>query len=195
VDQADHFLIIIAETDKHELEGIDPQLIMSRNRAFKPYMDWRNQKENQGKFTWTLGLYATPAMAIEARLTQKACWQQIIKACYLDKQDPIKEWQRAQVLIRQTKDKLNQLDIDKLHVVSDKTDLWIGLDQNRKWLGGDGRNIPSFEVFISPDWRRTEGKVYFDQPLYRDGNLIKNITLKFSQGRITECSAGYAKIF
>ncbi len=189
VEQADHFISIIAESDKHELEGIEPRLIMNRNKAFKPYMDWRNSKENSGKFTWTLGLYATPAMAKEAGLSQRSCWQQIIKACYLDQANPIAQWKKAQQLINQTKDKLNQLKIDKLHIVAEATDLWIGVDQNRKWLGGDGRNIPSFEVFISPDWRRTQGTVFFDQPLYRDGNLIKDITLKFDQGRVVQSSA------
>ena len=66
VDQIDHSIGIISETNKHELEGIDPARIMAKNLAFKPQKDWLDQKENQGKFTWTLGLYGTPAMAKEA---------------------------------------------------------------------------------------------------------------------------------
>jgi aminopeptidase len=128
-------------------------------------------------------------MASEANLSLRQCWQQIIKACFLDQPDPIKEWQKAQKLINQTKNKLNILKIKKLHLVAHNTDLWIGLDQNRKWLGGDGRNIPSFEIFISPDWRQTSGHIFFDQPLYRDGNLIKNIFLEFSNGQITKSQA------
>ncbi|MDD4785046.1 MAG: aminopeptidase, partial [Candidatus Shapirobacteria bacterium] len=42
VKQADHFLMILAETNYHELEGIDPKKIMERNLVFKPYNDWRD---------------------------------------------------------------------------------------------------------------------------------------------------------
>jgi aminopeptidase len=189
VDQADHMLTIIAETDLHELEGVDPRFIMEHQTARKPYMDWRNAKENQGKFTWTLGLYATPAMAKEAGLSLKSCWGQIIKACYLDQPDPKQSWIKAQTLINQTKDKLNQLPITQLHLQSQNTDLYIKIDQNRRWLGGDGRNIPSFEVFISPDWRGTNGHIFFDQPLYRHGNLINNIFLDFKDGQVIKSSA------
>jgi len=43
----------------------------------------------------------------------------------------------------------------------------VVLGKNRKWMGGSGRNIPSFEIFISPDCQGTEGHIYFTEPLYR----------------------------
>ena len=85
IDQIDHSIGIISETDKHELEGIDPKKIMLRNIAFKPAKEWRDAKENAGKFTWTLALYGTPAMATEAKMSLEKYWDQIIKACFLDK--------------------------------------------------------------------------------------------------------------
>ena len=69
IEEIDHSIFIIADTDKHELEGIDPKMIMDKSLAFKPYTDWRNKKENAGKFTWTLGLYCTKAGADEAGMT------------------------------------------------------------------------------------------------------------------------------
>ena len=189
IDQIDHSIFILAETDLHELEGVDAKMIMQRSIAMKPYMDWRNEKENQGKFSWTLGMYATPAMAKEANLSLQECWQQIISACYLDTPNPIDSWKNAQQQIELIKAKLNKLPLSQLHLVSDKTDLIVGIDQNRRWLGGDGCNIPSFEVFISPDCRRTEGHIFFDQPLYRHGNLVKNISLEFSVGKVVKFHA------
>ncbi len=189
VNQADHMVTIIAETDKHELEGVDPKKIMNYQKAYQPYKDWRERKENQKKFTWTLGLYGTPAMASEANLTLEECWRQIIKACYLDQPDPIGQWRQAIKTINQVKTNLNKLNIRRLHVKSKNTDLTIGIDENRQWLGGDGRNIPSFEIFISPDWRLTQGYVFFDLPLYRYGNLITDIRLEFNQGRVVFCQA------
>lgn len=193
VRQADHFLMVIAETDKHELEGIDPAKIMERNVAMKPYVEWRKAKENKNKLSWTIGLYGTQAMAKEAGLTLRQCWQQIIKACYLNHEDPIKRWQNAFVKINQTKNKLNKLNIQKIHIKSKDTDLIIGIDKNRQWVGGSGCNIPSFEIFISPDWRQTNGFAAFDQPLYRHGNIIKNIKLVFKDGVVVESSAQYGE--
>jgi aminopeptidase len=65
----------------------------------------------------------------------------------------------------------------------------IGVGEQRRWLGGRGRNIPSFEIFTSPDWRGTQGWIYCNQPLYRYGNLVKGIRLAFVDGRVVEASA------
>ena len=65
VDEIDHSIFIIADTNPKELEKIDPKKIMMKNRAFKPYKDWRTEKENAGKFTWTIAAYATEGMARE----------------------------------------------------------------------------------------------------------------------------------
>lgn len=189
VDQADHLLFVIAETDKHELEGIDPTKIMTRNKAFRPYMEWRNKKENEGKLSWTLGLYATEAMAKEVGMTIEDYWDQIIKACFLNTKDPIQKWNAIVTEMDRIKGKLNELKIEKVHVKAQGTDLTVGLGKNRQWLGGSGRNIPSFELFISPDWRITNGKISFNQPLYRYGNLVKDISLEFKDGIVTKATA------
>ncbi len=193
IKQADHFLMVLAETNYHELESIDPRLIMERNLVFKPYKDWRDQKENKGKLTWTIGLFPTPAMATEAKLTLRQAWQQVIKACFLNYSDPVKKWQRVSHKSEKIRQKLNKLEIVKLNIKAKDTNLNITIGQNRQWLGGGGRNIPSFEIFTSPDWRGTNGFIYFDQPLYRQGNLIKNIRLTFKDGLVVKAVAGYGQ--
>ncbi|MFA6369322.1 MAG: aminopeptidase, partial [Candidatus Shapirobacteria bacterium] len=148
-----------------------------------------------GKLTWTIGLFATPAMAKEANLTLRDSWRQIIKACFLNYSDPVKKWQRIQKKSNQIKNKLNKLGIVKINIKAKDTDLNINIGQDRQWLGGGGRNIPSFEIFTSPDWRGTNGYIFFDQPLYRQGNLIKNIKLTFKDGLVVDAQAGYGEKF
>jgi aminopeptidase len=133
VEQADHLLAILAEADKHELEGVSPQKIMRRTKAYAPYKDWRFTKEDQGKLTWTLALYGTEAEAKEAKMSLKEYWQQIIKACYLNEKDPVQKWREVYKEIDRIKDKLNSLNIKKLHLVSEDTDLYVGLGAYRKW--------------------------------------------------------------
>lgn len=194
IDEIDHLIAIAADTNKHELEGVDPKMIMDRSKAFKPYMDWRNKKESAGKFTWVIGLYGTKAGADEVGMTEQAYWQEIIKACYLNGQNPVATWKKVMAEVERVKNKLDALKIQKVRVEAFRgktkiTDLLITLGQNRKWLGGSGRNIPSFEVFISPDCRYTEGYISFNQPLYRYGNLIKDIYLEFKNGQVVKATA------
>ena len=189
VDQIDHVVTIISETNPKELEGIDPKKIMKRNQTYKPYMDWRHEKEAQGKLTWTMALYGTEQEAEEAGLTVEEYWEQIINACFLDHENPVNKWKEVFVETERIKEKLNSMKIQNLHVKGENVDLKVGIGEKRKWMGGSGRNIPSFELFISPDWRKTEGKIRFNQPLYRYGNLIKDIELEFKDGKVISSRA------
>jgi aminopeptidase len=189
VDEMDNVISIISETNKYELKGIDPKKIMLSNLSRKRYIDWQNEKENKGKMTWTLGLYGTSAMAKEAGMSLKEYWNQIIKGCYLNSPNPVKKWKETFRNIEKFRRKLNSMDIKKIRITAPDTDLTIGIDKNRKWLGGGGRNIPSYEIFISPNWRVTEGHISFSEPLYRYGNLIKGIKLEFKNGIVTKSSA------
>jgi aminopeptidase len=188
-DEIDHSIGIISETNKHELEGIDPAKIMLNQKSRKPFKDLLDQKENLGQFTWTLALYGTEAMAKEAGMTLEDYWNQIVKACFLDEPDPIAKWREVFIKNAEILKKINLLPIEKLHILGEDVDLWITLGEKRKWLGGSGRNIPSFEVFTSPDWRGTHGWIKFNQPLYHYGNLITGIRLVFKDGVVIKSSA------
>ncbi len=191
VDQTDHLVFILGNTDPHSLAKVPPQKIMRRTKALKLYKDWRQEKEQRGKFSWTIALYGTPAMAREAGLSEKEYWQEIIKACYLDQKNPIAAWRKVYKNIHIYKDRLNKLSpkIDKLHVYGQDADLWITLGKKRQWKSGSGANIPSFEIFTSPDWRGTEGWIRFNQPLYRYGTRLTGIELWFKNGIVIKSKA------
>ncbi|MDP3645842.1 MAG: aminopeptidase [bacterium] len=190
-DQIDHSIYILADANPHALKGVDPKKIMQRGLTLKPYKDWLNQKEWKSKFTWTIGMYGTPAMAREAGLSEKAYWEQIIKACFLNEKDPIAKWKQVYRDIEKYRSRLNKLSpkIDRLHAVGLDMNLWVKLGEKRAWHAGSGRNIPSFEIFTSPDWRGTEGWIRFNQPLYRYSNKITGIQLWFKNGLVVKSSA------
>jgi aminopeptidase len=191
VDDMDHSLFILAEKDPHAMDGVDPKKILLRGKTMKPFMDWRHEKEWKGKLTWSICMYGTAAMAKEAGLSEKAYWNQIIKACYLDKKNPIAIWRKLYKEIGGYTEKLNKLSpkIDKLHVEGPDADLWIKLGEKRKWLSGRGYNMPSFEIFTSPDWRGTNGWIRFNQPLYRYGTKMTGIQLWFKDGCVVKATA------
>jgi aminopeptidase len=185
----DHSIAIIADPFPQELESIDPRKIIKSRDAKKLYRELLTDKETQGKFTWTVGLWGVEAKAKIAGLTLKEYWQEIINACFLDHSDPIEKWRQVNTLQNSIRQKLNRLPIKSLHVSGKGIDLKVGLGSDRIWKGGANRNIPSFELFTSPNWRETEGFVEFDQPVYRYGNLIEGIRLEFKSGIVTSATA------
>src|SRR3954451_14066204 len=189
VDATDHILFIISEPDIHVFEGLPSSRISMMNSARAPYMKMREEKEQAGKLSWSLCLYGTQSMADEAGLTLEEYWEQIIEACYLRADDPVARWKKVQQEIENIKDKLDALDIEKLHIKGEDVDLQVQIGKNRKWLSGGGKNIPSFEIFTSPDWRGTNGFIRFNQPLYYSGKRISGVFLQFENGVVVESSA------
>ncbi len=188
-DLINHSVGILADTDPFELASIDPSKITTSMRAKKAYREWLMHKENKGAFTWTLALWGVEAKARLVGLTLEEYWQQIISACFLDAADPIAEWQKVHALQEEAKRALNKMKMESLHIKGEHVDLTVQLGPERIWNGGSGRNIPSFELFTSPNWRGTEGWIEFNQPLYRYGNVLSGIRLEFHEGIITNSYA------
>jgi aminopeptidase len=189
VDLCDHSVHLLGAASPHALAGIPPARLLAHRRAQRPYADWRTDKEAAGRFTWTLALYGTPGMAAEAGMSIEEYWEQIVAACFLDREDPIAAWREVGDALERIRGALNALPISRLHVTGPDADLWLTLGEQRQWVAGRGRNIPSFEVFTSPDWRGTEGWIRFSEPLYVYGSLIEGIELAFADGRVRRASA------
>ena len=188
VEEVDHVIGILSN-DPKQLEGIDPGKLSIHGNALTKFRVLYSAKQSQGKLSWTLAQYGTEALAKEAGLTLKEYWGEIIKACYLDTKNPIKQWKDTFKKIESVKKKLDALPIDTLHIEGEDINLLISFGEKRKWLGGGGSNIPTFEIFCSPDWRGTEGWIRFNQPVYYLGNKISGVELWFEEGKVVQCSA------
>ncbi len=189
IESCTHNLFIIADSDLHELDWIEPSKIMKKIQANKMIRELRNKKEREWKFSWTLCLYWTPAMAKEANLSEEEYRNQIIQACFLDEDDPVKKWKEINWLIQQKRDILNEMEIQYVHIVWPDEDLKLKIWNDRKWAAWSGCNIPSFEIFTSPDCRDINWWVRFNQPLYRYWNLIEWIELEFKDWIVTKAHA------
>lgn len=185
----DHTIAIIADVDPTELSAVDPSKIMLSRNSKEEYRNWLHDKEAQKRYTWTLALWGTEAKAKVVGLSLEDYWQQIIQACYLDTEDPIASWRTSYAMLNKVKNKINKLSIEKVHMVGEDVDLHIKLGSNRVWRGGEGRNMPSFELFTSPDWRGTNGWIRFNQPVYRYGTRIDGVTLEFTNGVVSKATA------
>jgi aminopeptidase len=134
-------------------------------------------------------------LAKQANLTIRQYTNQIIKACYLNRDDPVQEWKTIYRRAGALKKWMNGMDVKYYHVESKNVDLRITPGQHRKWIGLSGHNIPSFEIFLSPDWRGTQGVYVANQPCFRSGNYVQGLRLAFKNGRAIQVEAEKGKDF
>jgi aminopeptidase len=188
-------IFLYAPESLTHLRYIDPGKIAKAAVARKPFRDILNKREEVGQFGWTLCSMTTSAQAKQARLTMGEYTRQIIKACYLDKSQPVRAWQTIYQNAQAIKKWLNSMRVKLYHVESKHVDLRITPGEKRKWIGISGHNIPSFELFLSPDWRGTEGTYYANLPSFRSGNYMKGVRLEFRKGSVVQITATVGENF
>ena len=171
------------------LSDIDPKKIGKTLVAQKPLRNILDEREEQGAYGWTLCTFPTVELARQAGLSVRQYCKQIIKACYLDEADPVRVWQDIHREATAIKTWINSMDVDYLHIESKNINLKVVPGRHRKWVGISGHNIPSFEIFLSPDWRGTEGLYYADQPSFRSGNYVEGVQLVFKKGSAVKMKA------
>ncbi|MBP9561052.1 MAG: aminopeptidase [Syntrophorhabdaceae bacterium] len=177
------------------LKDIDPARIGKVLVSRKFLRDILDERENQGVYSWTLCTYPTEELARQARTTIEDYTGQIIKACYLDKDNPVAAWDEIHRDVRAIKRWLNSLKVKYLQIESRNIDLRITPGEKRQWKGVSGHNIPSFEVFFSPDWRGTDGVYYANLPSFRSGNYVEDVHLTFEKGAVTKVEAKTGREF
>ncbi|ACV67578.1 aminopeptidase [Desulfohalobium retbaense] len=188
-------IALLAPESLTHLKDVDSKRIGKTAIARKQLRDILDEREAEGQFGWTLCLLPTEELAANAGLSIEEYTAQIIKACYLDSPDPVAEWERIYEQAGRIKSWLNSLDVDSFHVQSAHCDLTVTPGQDRQWVGISGHNIPSFELFLSPDWRGTQGIYYADQPSYRSGNLVQGVRLEFKDGEVVDVQAEEGEAF
>lgn len=126
-------------------------------------------------------------------------WQAVERTVRLDLPDPIAAWRERLAKLAQIAGSLNERHFDAIRYRGPGTDLTVGLLPSAKWMSaGDfttswGQphvaNLPTEEVFTSPDKRRAEGTIRSTRPLGLGGRVIEGLEFTFKDGRITEVRA------
>jgi len=177
------------------LSDIDPKKIGKFAVAKKYLRDILEKRDQAGDFGWTLCTYPTTALARHAKLSKKAYAAQIVNACFLNRAAPVSHWKTIFTNATSIKKWLNSMNVRYYHIESANTDLKITPGKRRKWIGLSGHNIPSFEIFLSPDWRGTQGVYFANQPSFRSGNYVRNVRLEFKKGEVVKAEAQKGEAF
>jgi aminopeptidase len=126
-------------------------------------------------------------------------WSALEHVCRLDEPDPIAAWQARTAHLQEVAGRLTALDLDAVRLEGPGTDLAVGLFPSSRWLAAaqstvDGidhlPNVPTEEVFTTPDPARADGTVRSTRPLaLLDGTVIRGLEVRFEGGRAVEISA------
>ena len=125
-------------------------------------------------------------------------WDLVEHCVRLDEPDPVAAWRSHIAQLGARAQALNDLEVDALRFQGPGTDLTIGLLPESRWLGVESEtvdgivyvaNMPTEEVYTTPDARRTEGVVTATMPLTVNGTIVRGLRLRFSGGRIVEVGA------
>ena len=158
---------------------------------------------NRRLMNWTIIAYPNEgwAQAIFGEQDVERLWQAVATAIRLDEPDPVAAWQAHMDTLVARAALLNERRFDALRFRGPGTDLTVGLTERTRWLTAadetvDGRrhvvNMPTEEVFTTPDRRRTEGTVRSTMPLALAGTIVRDLEVRFEQGRAVavEASSG-----
>jgi aminopeptidase len=125
-------------------------------------------------------------------------WEKVAFCMRLDEPDPSAAWRDHLVRLEERSTQLNELRADALRYRGPGTDLTVGLLPNVRWMSGASdtstgiryvANMPTEEVFTSPDARRTEGTIRSTLPLPLSGQIVRGLELTFEQGRAVRVEA------
>jgi aminopeptidase len=139
---------------------------------------------------WATQLFGTPDV--------DALWDLVEFCVRLDENDPIAAWRSHVEKLGARAKLLNDMRIDSLRYRGPGTDLTVGLLPESRWQGCESTsvtgvsyvaNMPTEEVFTTPDARRTEGTVRSTQPLVLAGQIVKGLEVSFANGRIVDVRA------
>jgi aminopeptidase len=125
-------------------------------------------------------------------------WETVAFCMRLDEPDPAAAWREHLERLEARTTQMNELKADALRYRGPGTDLTIGLLPNVRWMSGSTdtstgityvANMPTEEIFTSPDARRTEGTIRQTLPLPLSGQVVRGLDLTFENGRAVRVEA------
>jgi aminopeptidase len=191
-------LSIIGEPDTELFEGVDGRRVAAAQML--EVTAARRAQAASRKVAWSIASYPTEGWArqVFGEPDVERLWEAIAATVRLDEDDPVTAWREHVERLEARCAVLDERRFDAVRFRGPGTDLTIGLLPESHWIGGalvtqwgqrHVANLPTEEVFTSPDWRRTEGTVRSTRPLHLLGAMVRDLELRFEGGKIVEVNA------
>jgi aminopeptidase len=193
--------VTLTGTSASVFDGIDPA---RTGRDLLPYISAVPRIVNERSTNWTAGPSPNPAWAqrvhpeLEPEEALDKLWDEVVHVLRLDTEDPVAAWRERMRAIVASADRMTERRFDAVHLRGPGTDLTIGLMPSSKWLGADFTtvdglthypNLPTEEIFTTPDPERVDGHVTATMPLELYGSYMDGIRIEFEGGRAVKADA------
>jgi aminopeptidase len=193
------FIRLTGNSDPHLFDAIDPVRVAAM--PIDLALEMRRILVG-GKVTWTIVAAPNPGWATQVfgEPDVDRLWAAVSVAMRLDAPDVVEAWDDHRRILEGRAFALDALGLDAIRYHGPGTDLTVGLIPGSVWTGGglrtsDGRvympNLPTEEVFTTPDRTRADGVITLTRPLVmpRAGTVVEGLVVHFRDGRIVEVEA------
>jgi aminopeptidase len=155
---------------------------------------------NERLVAWSIVGCATEgwAKAVFGEPDVERLWQAVERAVRLDEPDPVAAWRAHIARLQARAGALDERRFDAIRFRGPGTDLTVGLLPGSRWNSAQNEtawgqvhcpNLPTEEVFTTPDARRADGVIRSTRPLHFAGADIRDLTVHMSGGRVVEVHA------
>ena len=188
------------------LEDLDP---VRSGKDRLPAVKESGKVVNDRTTNWSIVPCSTPVWAslvfpdLPPEEAQAALDERLLHVLRLDEDDPIAAWRARADTLEVAATRLTDRGLDALHYEGPGTDLTIGLLPGSQWDAArfstiDGiehmPNLPTEEVFTTPDPERADGHVASSKPLVlADGTVVRGLRVRFEGGRAVQVDADTAQ--
>lgn len=200
------FLMLSAEESDVYIE-VDPEKLAKANQISRTSRPIYKEKQGKYEVAWCIAMVSTEISSKKVfpgvENSKDRLWEEIFKACLVDKEDPNSKWDEKTTNNKKNVDKLNSLNLRKLHYTNSLgTDFTVELGEGAIWCGADEEmpdgtplivNMPTEEIFTSPLRDSTSGIVYASKPLVYNNTLIDKFWLEFENGKVVDYDSEVGK--
>jgi aminopeptidase len=198
IDDRGASLSIHGHPDPHLFDDVDAGRVgrSRKSELTKVMLDQRTT----GKVNWAIVGVPTEgwAEAVFGEPDVERLWDAIAHSVRLDEPDPVAAWREHGEELKARARQLEERSFEAIHFTGPGTDLTVGLHQGSKWLSAGATttwglfhvvNMPTEEVFTTPNFRRTQGTVRSTRPLVAQGKIVDGLEVRFEGGEAVEVKA------
>ena len=182
VKKADAYIEICTEYNTRGLSLTDPKKVALREEAIGPIADYvLNQK---GRLKYVEVAYPCLSHAIEAEMSLEEWEEFVFSSCLVNWKKRTKRFQKIAKRFHRGKE---------VHLIGKNVDLKFSIKDKNAIVDDGQENLPGGEIYMAPIKKTLNGFIKFDYPSFYNGREIKDIYLKFKNGKVIEYGASKNK--
>jgi len=196
------FLFLIS-LEPNYLDGIDEEKIKKAEHTRIFTKEIYNKKRDSGECSWCIAAMPSKYWANELFPGDIDAYEKlyslIFKMCMVDTENPILSWDNHLINSNERVQILNNLQIKSMNFKNSVgTDLTVYLPDEYRFCCAYKKdyygvpiivNMPSYEIYSSPIYNKTEGIVYSSKPLYYNNQIVDKFWLEFKDGKVINYGA------